>query len=76
MRGNAGQPRGGDERPVRQDAAEAQFAQVAQLESVRVPVLRFRPGGGFVVHRLANDRLETVRADEDVARRGGPILEA
>ena len=27
-------------------------------------------------HRLANCRLDAVRPDEDVARRGGPIVEA
>lgn len=39
-------------------------------------MLAFRPVGSFVEHRLANCRLDAVRPDEDVARRGGPIVEA
>ena len=76
LRGNARQPRRGDKRPVREDSTKAQVAHVAQLGGISVPVLRFSPRGRFLEHCLANGRLETVRSDEDITCRGGPILEA
>jgi hypothetical protein len=76
LRGDARQPRSGDKRPVRKDATEARLAHAAQLRAVRVAVLRFRPEGSFMEHRLANDRFDAVGPDEDIARRGGPVAEA
>ncbi len=39
-------------------------------------MLRFRLEGRFLEHRLANDRLDPIRPNEDIARRSGPIMEA
>jgi len=52
------------------------LAQVAQLCGVGIPVLRFRPRGGFVEHRFANGALDTIRPEQDITCRSGPILEA
>jgi hypothetical protein len=76
LRGDTRQPRSGDERPVGKDAHEAGLAQAAQLRGIRIAVLRFSPEGSFVQHRLADGGFDAVGPDEDIARRGGSILEA